>query len=473
MLSSKLEGRGPVLQLLDRALAQVCKAPAHHFKVTKPAHTAPSTSLLSSSQGFRARSLDLQQARACSFFATCHPGLEQAVAKELSETVPGTTVIQPGRAGVSFRGADISVGYNANLWLRSAIRVLLLLAEGPIDPNRPGGDELYLFFRQAVDWCARLPEGHTFKLRCRDAICDELRSRRGYKPSPPESGTIPDLPLYTTAYKDHVCLYADMSGDSLHRRGYRAAMHRASLNEAAAAGILSLAGWSFEAAQSGRCRLVDPMCGSGTLLIEAALIATNTPPGIFRQHWPFLRWPDFDLPAWRQALKATRERPVQWRGYVQGNDIYDSALWLAHRDIEAAGMQDYIQLSEGPCDCYRPNPVPTLVVTNPPWGARLTEHGYSERPNRSRSNSAGHNPQQESLAHVRESWHQLKSFFRDQCSGSSAFILSGNPEATKELNMRPSSRTSLSLGGIDCQVLEYKIRPSKAEMFRQQAEAMR
>lgn len=73
------------------------------------------------------------------------------------------------------------------------------------------------------------------------------------------------------------------------------------------------------------------MCGSGTLLIEAALIATNTPPGIFRQHWPFLKWPDFDLPAWREALKVSRSQRVQWRGYVQGNDIYDSALWLAQR----------------------------------------------------------------------------------------------------------------------------------------------
>lgn len=262
------------------------------------------------------------------FYATCHPGLEAVVAAELAGRSIGAANIHPGKAGVSFTG-DLSVGYRANMWLRSAIRVLQLLGETLLDGRRPAGEEVYAAFREGGAWQRLLAPGQTFSVesrvwscsnltssqllsvRAKDAVCDAIRDARGTKPAPPEPGRVADLPLYCTAYHDRLSIYRDMSGASLHRRGYRQAMHRASLNEAAAAGILQLAGWHQACRQEGAV-LADPMCGSGTFLIEAALMATDVAPGSFRRWWPFTQWPDYDRDAWRQVVEAAAaERHAQ------------------------------------------------------------------------------------------------------------------------------------------------------------------
>ncbi|KAK9850954.1 hypothetical protein WJX84_002687, partial [Apatococcus fuscideae] len=167
---------GSAFQLLERSLSSCLRKGFGHRREATFARNNPAlgSQTLTTRGNASSSSSSRLQPRACSFFATCHPGLEEAVARELREAVPGISAVQPGRAGVSFRGEDISVGYSANLWLRSAIRVLMLLAEGPIDPSRPGGDELYHFFRGAVDWCSRLPEGQTFKVEARAWACSNV-----------------------------------------------------------------------------------------------------------------------------------------------------------------------------------------------------------------------------------------------------------------------------------------------------------
>ncbi|KAL3159933.1 hypothetical protein ABBQ38_010326 [Trebouxia sp. C0009 RCD-2024] len=274
-----------------------------------------------------------------SFYVTCHPGLEEVVAAELTSQNIRAQEVVPGKAGVFFRGTD-AVGYRANLWLRSSIRVLRLLAKGHLSPYRAGGDEIYSFFRQAANWAQLLPPKQTFQIsarvtsctdipssqlvqiRGRDAICDSIRDARGSKPEPPERGQVANLPLYVALFRDECSLYMDMSGDSLHKRGYRTAMHVSSLNEAAAAGVLSLASWPEALSQGHTGILADPMCGSGTFLIEAALMATNTAPGLYRQRWPFQSWPDFDRSAWDSTVASARQAQRTWDGMLLGNDVH-------------------------------------------------------------------------------------------------------------------------------------------------------
>ncbi|KAL4458935.1 hypothetical protein ABPG75_013800 [Micractinium tetrahymenae] len=442
------------------------------------------------------------------YYATCHPGLEEVVAAELAGRCIGAANIHPGKAGVSFTG-DLVVGYRANMWLRSAIRVLQLLGETLLDARRPAGEEVYAAFRESAAWprllapgqsfsvesrvwsCSNLSSSQLLSVRAKDALCDAIRDARGTKPLPPEPGRVADLPLYCTAYHDRLSIYRDMSGASLHRRGYRQAMHRASLNEAAAAGILHLAGWHQACRQEGAV-LADPMCGSGTFLIEAALMATDVAPGSFRRWWPFTQWPDYDSDAWRQVVAAaTAARHAPAAGVeVWGNDVHQGALGLALRDIQAAGMQRMVRLHHGECrDWALPRP-PGLVVANPPWGQRLLggerdesgsgfyggssgsegagdadldwwnepEGAAGERQRQQQPGRGGRREEAAAGAALAETWWDLSAFLKQQCAGASAFLLSGNPEATKGLRMKASQRMPLTIGGVDCRLLQYSVR---------------
>lgn len=261
-------------------------------------------------------------------------------------------------------------------------------------------------------------------------MCDAVRDATGRRPPPPDPLSAPagaspasavDLPIFVAAHRDVVWLYRDTSGDSLHRRGYRTGskVHAAALNEAAAAGVLAAAGWPARVAAAERdfvssaasslsssaaasrvmVSLVDPMCGSGTLLIEAALAATHTAPGLSRTRWPFLRWRDFDQGLWRsvreRAAAAQRRDGVTpdprgggaapgGRGQrlfrLAGRDCHEGALALAQRGAFEAGVDHLIDFDVGRCSDWRPSFSlspgsealrPSLVVTNPPWGRRL------------------------------------------------------------------------------------------------------
>ncbi|KAK3261169.1 hypothetical protein CYMTET_29912, partial [Cymbomonas tetramitiformis] len=304
------------------------------------------------------------------YFATCTPGLEQVVAQELQSSQVQAMSVVVGHLGVHFKGS-MQTGYRANLWLRSSTRVLLLLSEDELDPYRPGGDSVYDFVRNAAPWAQLIPVGGTFLVkshvwncsqisnsmlastRTKDAICDALRQEHRQKPRKPSIPEEADVPLVLSLHRDRALLYRDMTGVSLHKRGYRDAMHKASLNEATAAGVLQLSGWreavASSAPKSSPVTLLDPMCGSGTLLIEAALMAMQVAPGLYRSSWPFESWPDFDPQEFaecrREAQEAERELPMHVR--IMGNDMHSGALDLASRDIRAAGLGDLIELRQG------------------------------------------------------------------------------------------------------------------------------
>ena len=512
-------------------------------------------------------------ARPMYFFATCHPGLEPAVYAEL--TSPPLNLlpsdVRLGRAGVHFRASDLHTGLRASLWLRSAIRVLSRLWQGELDLSRPIGDEIYDVARTRVDWpgliddqivaeptlkvsasvhdCGPLTSSRLLVSRVRDAACDAFRDATGVRPAPPLRGEPVTLPIVAVANQGLLTLYRDCCGQSLHRRGYRDVMHRASLNEAAAAGCLILAGWPAllgltrggdgglppEAGKAGvgvedgsslatsnlSPLLLDPMCGSGTFLIEAALMAAGVPPQATRpaRFWPFLGWSDLVRSDWKDELesaaaysestsRSSREKGVA----ILGNDLHAGALGLAKRDLETAGVKDWVMLLQGRAvDIVNVPRPPSLVVTNPPWGRRLhgglgpggieLGAGAIVRPSPSPSRSfledgdvtvAGgervwtedaetshvamgldrydHNHDHDHDRDVDDddeaewdgkalerAWRELGTMLKRECPVSDVYVLSGNKEVTQFMRMRASSRTPLTIGDVDCRMLHYKV----------------
>jgi putative N6-adenine-specific DNA methylase len=440
------------------------------------------------------------------YFVTCHPGLEAVVERELHDL--GIKQVKLQKAGVSFN-APLSSAYKANLFLRSGIRVLQYLSQAELDPRQPGGDEVYRAFRELpnVNWpeiiapdqsfhidarlgsCTKLTNSNLLAVRAKDAICDAIRDKRGAKPYPPPPGRTADVPLYVAAFQDRITVYRDMSGESLHRRGYRQAMHIASLNESAAAGILYLAGLkdkldkNLRAGGKEQLVIADPMCGSGTFLIEAALMATNTAPGLYRNWWPFLGWKDGsqDFGEWRDAVEEARDlrrimRDDDGDGGVllYGNDVHAGALTLAQRDIMTAEVSHMIKLHHGNCAEWKLPHKPCLVVANPPWGGRLD---YVRRPGGSVSQpfgveddmydvdsiGGGRGGGVEGEERLAMAWTDLRAFLKNECTETDAFILSGNADITSQLRMKSKRKYPLTIGGVDCRLLHYEILPALTE----------
>eukprot|EP00873_Tetraselmis_striata_P011136 jgi/Tetstr1/431400/TSEL_021090.t1 len=406
-----------------------------------------------------------------SCYATCFPGLEEVVARELASPAIGARNIVPAKAGVEFAAPSVEVAYRANLWLRSAIRVLVKLAEGELDPNNSGAEEIYDFARNAVDWsehlydrelhfsvaastasCTDIRSSMLVSTRVKDAVCDAVRSSAGWKPQPAPKGEQPVLQIVANTFQDRITLYRNMSGDSLHRRGYREAMHKAALNESTAAGVLLWLGWDELCDAVERPVLVDPMCGSGTFLVEAALIATRRAPGLTRTSWPFQSWHDFDAAAWDSAVASAQAARRLWGGRILGSDVHEGALWLAKNGVEGAGVADIVKLKlaavedlELPCE-------PTLVVSNPPWGQRLDGGDRGGRGGRGGGPDDG----------LVQTWIELGMFLKRECRNATVGILNGENRAlTKELCLKADRRIPLSVGGVDARLLKYHILPPK------------
>ena len=382
--------------------------------------------------------------------------------EELAEILPGVETTAK-RGSVEFLGQPGAM-HRVNLWSRSGIRVLQKVYERPLDPDAAAGDTIYEAVREALPWGewldspnksfsidARIWNNSNFsnsqlvQKRGRDAICDVVRQTAGHRPLPPPKGRVPELPLSITVFEDVLTLYLDTSGQSLHKRGFKTKMHVAGLNECAAATMLRIAGLQRllrEREGQEDLVLVDPFCGSGTILTEAALIAGNIAPGLYRRFWPFLCWPTFDGRAktsWDGAngyAKATRKKEKP-NLRLLGNDIHRGALELCMQNVQSAGVAPLVKLNHGDVGGLDLGGVTApLVVTNPPWGQRL----------------GSDNPED-----VEAAWRNLGSFLKHQCQGSDAYALSGDSSVTKHLRLKSSSRSGLTVGNINCKVLHYEI----------------
>ena len=362
-------------------------------------------------------------------------GLEQVLAGELIEL--GANNVQIERRAVSFTG-DKRMLYTANFCLRTASRVLVPIATFKAKKT----DEIYEHVKQ-LDWAQYMTAKTTFQIdatvysdlfrhsqfityRVKDAIVDWWMEHSGVRPN--VQLTNPDIYLNVHIAGDTVTLSLDSSGESLHKRGYRVANTQAPINEALAAGMLLLAGWK------GQSDFYDPMCGSGTLLIEAALIARNIAPGIYRKGFAFEKWANFDADLFEEVYSDdSREREFTHKIY--GSDAGFYAVQTAQKNIQSANLQRDIEVKQIRIEELRladKNTESALVMMNPPYGERLSQD-----------------------KDVLRLYQDIGTTLKHQFCGATAWIISSNEEALKCVGLRPAKRIRLINGDLDCLFNQY------------------
>ena len=299
-------------------------------------------------------------------------GLEQVLAQELTQL--GANNITIGRRMVAFTG-DKELMYRANFQLHTAIRILK-----PIKHFKANSaDDVYEEIKK-IDWSQYIEKGKTFSVdsvvyseefrnsrfvtyKVKDAIVDQFRESTGTRPNISISN--PDIRLNIHIADDKATLSLDSSGESLHRRGYRQETTEAPLNEVLAAGMILMSGWK------GETDFIDPMCGSGTLLIEAALIARNINPGVFRKEFAFERWNDFDKELFDNIYNDdSQER--EFEHHIYGYDIDIKAVNTARLNVRAAGLTKDITIEEADFKNFKQPENPAILITNPPYGERIS-----------------------------------------------------------------------------------------------------
>ena len=364
-------------------------------------------------------------------------GLEQVLAAELVQL--GANNVQVERRAVSFTG-DKRMLYTANMCLRTASRVLVPI----LSFKAQKADDIYEQVK-ALDWSRYMTVKTTFQIdatvysdyfrhsqfvtyRVKDAIVDYWMERENQRPSVKLEGA--DLYLNVHIAGDRVTLSLDSSGESLHKRGYRVANTQAPINEALAAGMLLLAGWN------GQSDFYDPMCGSGTLLIEAALIARNIAPGVYRQGFAFEKWADFDADLWDEVYNDdSRER--EFKHKIYGSDAGFYAVQAATKNIQSASLQRDIEVKQIRIEELRladTNTEGAMVMINPPYGERLSQD-----------------------KNVLRLYQDMGTALKHQFSGATAWIISSNEEALKCVGLRPAKKIHLVNGDLECLFNKYEL----------------
>ncbi|MDJ0766256.1 MAG: THUMP domain-containing protein [Myxococcota bacterium] len=369
-------------------------------------------------------------------FATTAAGLEDVLAEEIQE-IGGSNVTAKVR-GVGFYG-DLNTVYRANLWLRTAHRVLVALAEFEARDREalyanvrelPWHDHLSKHGTLAVDAVASTSEmNHTRFISqvIKDAIVDKFRDQTGTRPSVDANN--PDLRLNARLRDNHCTLSLDTSGTRLHRRGYRSTYGiEAPLKETLAAGILLKSGYS------GDQPLVDPMCGSGTFLIEGALIARNIAPGLLGRRFGFMQHPDFDRSMW-QTLIADAKATIKRDGdpFISGSDISEKALRAARAAAQGVGVDDTIRLRRASFEDQK-NRDNGMVVTNPPYGERLGEIGQ-----------------------LADLYSTFGDVLKKNCQGMTAHILTSSKFLAGRIGLRSHKRDILWNGPLECRLLHFRL----------------
>jgi len=369
------------------------------------------------------------------FFATCPRGLEPVLAAELRQLQ--AEKIRPVGGGVAFSG-DFLLCYRANLESRIASRVLWQLAT---DDYR-NEDDIYrtAFALPWTDWFepartirvdvsatkSPLTSVNFVTLKIKDAVCDKIRRLSGRRPS--VNTREPDIPIQGHLTDRDLTLYLDTTGEPLFKRGMREATGEAPLRENLAAGILRLAGWV------PGTPLLDPMCGSGTILLEAAHMAIDIAPGLGR-HFTFEKFKNFDGGRWRELRQRSmsRQKPKISQA-IYGSDLSSDVLKAARANLMAAGLEKIVSLKRANVlEIFAPAKE-GIIVTNPPYGVRLGE--------------------QQTLA---EFYPKLGDVLKKRFSGWRAYLLSADMRLPKLIRLAASKRTPLFNGALECRLFEYKM----------------
>ncbi|UAW97070.1 bifunctional 23S rRNA (guanine(2069)-N(7))-methyltransferase RlmK/23S rRNA (guanine(2445)-N(2))-methyltransferase RlmL [Halopseudomonas nanhaiensis] len=384
------------------------------------------------------------------FFVTCPKGIEGLLLEELrtlgaesvKETVAGTNVI-----------ADLAFGYRCCLWSRLANRVLLILDRFPADTAQSLYDGM-----RAIDWREHLTASGTLAvdfsgtltgvdnthfgaLKVKDAIVDALREADGTRPSVDKIA--PHLRVNVHCRSGQAQVAIDLSGNSLHQRGYRLQQGAAPLKENLAAAILIRAGWPQLAKAGGA--LADPMCGSGTFLVEAALMAADVAPNLHRVSWGFSRWLQHVPTIWEPLLAAARDRAEAGLAgsplWIRGYEADPRLLQPVRNNIQRAGLNEWVKVYQGELATFAPSPdrgQAGLIVTNPPYGERLGDTA--------------------SLVYL---YQKLGEVLRERCQGWQAAIFTGNPDLGKRMGIRSHKQYALFNGAIPCKLLMMDLSPER------------
>ena len=369
-------------------------------------------------------------------------GLEPVLAKELTQM--GANDIQIGRRMVSFRG-DKETMYRANFQLHTAIKILKPIAHF----KATCADDVYNEVSK-IDWTEYLSDDRTFAVdsvvfseefrhskfvsyKVKDAIVDQLREKTGKRPNISVSN--PDLRLHIHIAETDATLCLDSSGESLHRRGYRQDSVEAPLNEVLAAGIIMMTGWQ------GETDFIDPMCGSGTLLIEAALIARNMAPGVFRKEYAFEKWPDFDAELFDEIYNDdSQER--EFTHHIYGYDVDMKAVNTARINTRAAGLTNDITIEQQDFKDFTQPKEKSIIVTNPPYGERI------------------------STPNLLDTYRMIGERLKHQFTGGEAWVLSYREECFEQIGLKPSIKIPLYNGSLECELRKYQMFDGKLREFR-------
>lgn len=377
-----------------------------------------------------------------SMVAKTFQGLEDVLRDELISL--GAENVEMGRRMVSFEG-DLEMMYKANLSCRTALRILK-----PIEKfTAYNPDELYDVVRE-TEWEKYMTPETTFAIdstvnsedfphskfvtyRVKDGIVDHFRDMSGERPS--IRVTDPDITFNVHIIDNRVTISIDSSGEPLSKRGYRDEQTEAPINEVLAAGIIMKTGWR------GDCNFADPMCGSGTFLIEAALIAANINPGIYRKSFAFEKWADFDKELFESLYNDdSSEREFAFKIY--GGDIDPEAYQIARKNIKSAQVDDMIELSCRPMSDWTDNPEAGVLVMNPPYGRRLRPEDMEELYRGIGTNLKRNFP----------GWH--------------AWIIGLNDEDFDNIGLKPSMKIPMLNGSLECTLREYVLFDGKYNDFR-------
>ncbi|MDE5607791.1 MAG: RNA methyltransferase [Muribaculaceae bacterium] len=377
-------------------------------------------------------------------------GLEEVLAEELRNL--GALNVEPGKRMVSFEG-DLAMLYKANLCCRTALRILKPIYKFiATDP-----DTLYQMTKE-YDWGSILSPDKTFAIdtvtysdefthsrfvtyRVKDAIVDWFTDRLGEGKRPGVRLQDADVMINVHIAGDRVTLSLDSSGESLHRRGWRVAQTEAPINEVLAAGIILMSGWR------GDKPFIDPMCGSGTFLIEAALIAANINPGIYRKGFAFEQWPDFDRDLYDSIYNDdSGERTPSCP--IIGADMSPKALAIATENVKSAGLARYIDLQLKPLSQWTAAPADGVIVTNPPYGERI------------------------SVADMEGLYELIGNKLKNVFTGYHAWIISSNIELFNAIHLSPSAKIPLLNGALECELREYIIFEGDYKSFRAQGKKL-
>lgn len=372
-----------------------------------------------------------------SLFATCPRGLEAALAEELASL--GANAIKAVNGGVAYEG-DQALLYRSNLHSRLATRVLLRVAQGNYRDDR----DIHALAK-SVDWPALFGVGHSIRvdvsatrsplrslelatLRIKDGLCDRFREHGGQRPDVDTRNPAVRIAGYLDATL--ATLYLDASGEPLWQRGYRCETGEAPLKENLAAGLVRLSGWNPTSPTEA---FIDPMCGSGTIVIEAAMLAAAIAPGLHRS-FAFERWHDYTPALWQQLQTAARAQQREPQGLIAASDLLGRELDHARANLEAAGLLPWVTLKQANVLELPPPAESGVMLCNPPYGERLGES--------------------DALAAF---YPKLGDALKKSWAGWRCYFLTGDPRLPKLIGLKASRRTPLFNGAIDCRLLEFRM----------------